>query len=203
MEDFDDFDDSFDGDEFMDDDSDFDENFEPEDSTDHGPEFEDEHMDDACDDQIPIEDAVVLGGTMMGWAYEEGLDDEAYRNVLETQAGVRSAKNLNHRGFRAVMKHFEASGFRPRPIARQPLPSNRSRMATARQIRKIYAQWATLEGCWYETGNYWKTLRGFLKKRFRVKHEKFLTLGKAGQVIEALKSIGSRIIHDGKCIVKR
>ena len=133
-------------------------------------------------------------------AKQLGLDDEAYRNVLETQAGVRSAKDLNHRGFRAVMKHFEACGFRRRSTA---LPSNRSRMATARQIRKIYAQWATLEGCWYETGNYWKTLRGFLKKRFRVKHEKFLTVGKAVQVIEALKSIGSRIIHDGKCMLRR
>ncbi|UCD88496.1 MAG: regulatory protein GemA [Desulfobacterales bacterium] len=136
-------------------------------------------------------------------AKELGLDDEAYRKVLQTQAGVRSAKHLNHRGFRAVMKHFETRGFQPRSAARRPMPSNRARMATAGQIKKIYAQWATLEGCWYETGSFWKTLRGFLQKRFRVKHEKFLTLEKAGQVIEALKSIGSRIMHNGKCMVKK
>ena len=80
MEDFDDFDDSFDGDDFMDDDSEG--NFGSEDSLDDDPEIEDESTDDVCDDDFTMEDAVVLGGTMIGLAYEEGLE-EAERRKLE------------------------------------------------------------------------------------------------------------------------
>ena len=122
-----------------------------------------------------------------------GLGDDTYRDVLEAHAGVRSAKDLDYNGFRAVMKHFEQCGFKQQKISNQQSAiSNRPGMATVAQIRKIYALWQTLEGSWYERRNYWKALRGFLRKRFRVDHENFLTPEKAHQVIEAIKSIGHR-----------
>ena len=42
-----------------------------------------------------------------------GLDDEAYRDLLEVEAGVRSARDLDARGFRAVLRRLERLGFRP------------------------------------------------------------------------------------------
>ncbi len=79
MEDFDDFDDEFGDDSFEDG---FDNDFGPEDSLDDDGEIEDAPRDNDCDDDFTMEDAVVLGGTMMGLAYEEGLK-EAKRRKLE------------------------------------------------------------------------------------------------------------------------
>ena len=76
---FDDFDDGFEDSDFMDD---SDGDFEAEDSLDDDGGIEDEPTDDMCDDDIPMEDAVFIGGTMMGWAYEEGIE-EGKRRKLE------------------------------------------------------------------------------------------------------------------------
>jgi len=120
-----------------------------------------------------------------------GLDDATYRDVLEAYGGARSSTGLDYEGFLAVMGHFEKCGFESKH--RHPSPVTRhSSMASDGQIRKIKAMWMTLAGTYYEQGKEWKALRGFLKKRFRVDHENFLTPGKAGQVIEAIKSIGRR-----------
>ena len=84
MENFDDFDNGFDEDEFMDDDSfedSFDENCEPEDFSDDTSEMEDDISgDDVCDDEFTMEDAIFLGGAM-GYAYEEGLEEAARRRL--------------------------------------------------------------------------------------------------------------------------
>jgi hypothetical protein len=82
MDDFyDDFDDDFseDGDDFMDDSEGV---FEPDDPFDEDSGIEEGPTEDICGDKIPMEDAVFIGGTMMGWAYEEGLED-AERRKLE------------------------------------------------------------------------------------------------------------------------
>jgi len=120
-------------------------------------------------------------------AKELGLDEETYRDALQANAGVRSGKELDYRGFKAVMAHFERAGFKRHE------PANRSGMATAAQIRKIYVLWWSLGGSYYRVGSEWKALRGFLKKRFRVDHENFLSFEKARQVIEAMKKIGDRV----------
>ena len=86
--DFDDFDDDF-GDDFSDNGNDFmddsDDDFGSEDSLDDDSEIENEPTgDDICDDEITVEDAVFIGGTMMGWAYEEGVE-EGKRRKLERE----------------------------------------------------------------------------------------------------------------------
>ena len=122
-----------------------------------------------------------------------GLDEETYRDVLEAYGGVRSSTGLDYEGFLAVMRHFEACGFKSREQgAGSREKGTRPGMASDGQIRKIKAMWLTLAGTYYAQGKEWKALRGFLKKRFRVDHENFLTPGKAGQVIEAIKAIGTR-----------
>lgn len=121
-----------------------------------------------------------------------GLDEATYRDALEAYGGVRSSTGLGYKGFLAVMEHFEKAGFKSKKTRHSSLVTRNSSMASDGQIRKIKALWLTLAGTYYEQGKEWKALRGFLKKRFRVDHENFLTPGKAGQVIEAIKAIGGR-----------
>lgn len=115
-----------------------------------------------------------------------GLDDDTYRDMLEAQAGVRSAKALDWEGFRAVMRHLEKAGFRGSS------KQERAGYASRAELNKIRVMWHGLAGTYYEPGKEAAALRGFLKKRFHVEHERFLTGAKARQVIEALKSIASR-----------
>ncbi len=137
-----------------------------------------------------------------------GLGEDEYRDALEAHAGVKSAKDLNGKGFLAVMKHFEAcgferkrsafkvqgSGFRDEPATAAPGTglTQRPGMATEKQVKKIYAMWWAMPAGYYEKGRQLQALRGFLKKRFRVEHENFLTFKTAHGVIEAIKQLGIR-----------
>lgn len=120
-----------------------------------------------------------------------GLDEETYRDALQAYGGVRSSIDLDYEGFLQVMGHFERSGFKDRRQTTDDGRRTRPGMATDAQIRKIKAMWLALDN-YYEKGVEWKALRGFLKKRFRVEHENFLTFRKAASVIEALKAIAGR-----------
>ena len=115
-----------------------------------------------------------------------GLDDATYRDMLEAYDGVRSAKDLSLHGFRQIMNCFVDAGFGTKLL-------ERSGMATPSQIRKIYASWWALSGSYYDEGQERTSLKGFLKKRFAVDHEKFLTFKKANAVIEAIKRIKGRL----------
>lgn len=64
-----------------------------------------------------------------------GLDDDAYRTLLWTVARVRSAKDLDEYGRRAVLDHFRARGWKPAVRGR----GGRSRLPADRQAlrRKV------------------------------------------------------------------
>lgn len=123
------------------------------------------------------------------------LDDDSYRDALEAHGGARSSKGLDFRGYLAVMKHFERCGFervnKNLKSEISDLRSSRAGMATEKQKKKIYALWWSLRG-YYEKGNEYKALRGFLKNRFNVEHERFLDFETAHNVIEAIKAISRR-----------
>ena len=88
-----DFDDDFDDGDFMDDSEG---NFEMDDPFDEDSGIEGDHAgDDMHDDDIAMEDAVFIGGTMMGWAYEEGLE-EGKRRKLEKKMNDDRDKRNNH-----------------------------------------------------------------------------------------------------------
>jgi phage gp16-like protein len=123
---------------------------------------------------------------------ELGLDDGTYREMLFAWGKVRSSKDLNSNGYAAVLAHLKKSGFKMRTRKQMFKNSHRPGMASDGQIRKIYALWWTLSGSYYESGKEFSALRAFLRARFRVDHENFLTPEKAHQVIEALKKIGVR-----------
>jgi len=79
MDDFyDDFEDGFDDGDFMDG---SDGDFEMDDPFDEDSEIEEEPTDDMKNDEIAMEDAVFIGGSMMGWAYEEGLEEARRRRL--------------------------------------------------------------------------------------------------------------------------
>ena len=40
---------------------------------------------------------------------ELGLSDDEYRDILQRETGVRSAKDLDDKGFRRLMRYFTAS----------------------------------------------------------------------------------------------
>lgn len=56
-------------------------------------------------------------------AKQLGLDDDAYRAMLWTVARVRSARDLDEGGRRAVLEHMKARGFKTRRKGR-PTPSD-------------------------------------------------------------------------------
>ncbi len=120
------------------------------------------------------------------------LDEDSYRDVLVAHGGVSSSTKLDHQGFKKVMKHFEACGFKSKGARHTAQGKGRPGMATDRQIKKIYAMWWALGGSYYIKGQERKSLRAFLKKRFRVDHENFMGFDTAGKVIEALKAITDR-----------
>jgi len=124
-----------------------------------------------------------------------GLDDDSYRDALEAYGGVRSSVDLDYKGYKAVMAHFEKCGFKRKGGSRAPArKKTRPGMATDKQIKKIYALWWSLGGAYYDRGRELKALRGFLKKRFGVDHEQFLEFPKAIDVIEGIKAIAERTV---------
>jgi hypothetical protein len=139
------------------------------------------------------------------------LSDDEYRGALLAHGDADSAKSLDYKGFRAVMMHFERCGFKQlskqshkqstaypvRPESVEGRPYGRPGMATDKELRKIYASWWALGGSYYERGQELRSLRGFLRKRFRVDHENFLSSRQAWQVIEGIKGIGGRLKVEG------
>jgi len=123
-----------------------------------------------------------------------GLEKDAYRDALYAHAGVRSAKDLDYKGFKAVMEHFEKSGFQgtQKKNRSQKRKNARPGMASEPQLKKIFALWFSMPAGYYDPGKEFDALRGFLKKRFGVEHENFLKFKTAHKVIEALKSIVRR-----------
>lgn len=63
---------------------------------------------------------------------EQGLDDDAYRDLLWEVAGVRSAKDLTAEGRRKVLAKF---GPRPKAPARKPW----GKRSADPMVRKVYA----------------------------------------------------------------
>ena len=125
-------------------------------------------------------------------AKQIGLDDDTYRDVLHAQAGVRSSKDLDRRGFKRVMLHFQKCGFVTKDPESKP---NRPGFATQHELNLIKILWHKLEGTYYKQGAETRALRGFLKKRYHIDHENFITSAQAYNVIEAIKSI---VIRKGK-----
>ena len=89
-----------------------------------------------------------------------GLDDEAYRDLLQRAAGVRSASDLDQLDYRRVLAEFARLGFVPRhrsgrPGTTDPAPDREP------QLKKIGALLA-------ELGLPWAYADGMAKQMFKV-----------------------------------
>lgn len=135
-----------------------------------------------------------------------GMDDEAYRLMLESVAGVSSARDLDTEGMEKVMIHLKACGFRKVPgrhehsgfVARKSAYrtelGERPGMATPGQLAAIESEWDAMQWYWAQGGfgNRDLALRGFLKKRFQASDLRFLSFTQAEKAIMAIKAIQKR-----------
>lgn len=108
---------------------------------------------------------------------ELGLSDEDYRDILERETGVRSAKDLNPQNFQRLMRYFTRSGYYR--INQYGL--------TFRQ--KAYINHLKKEIGWDE-----QHLNNFLAKYFKKPAVVKLSKKEASKVIEALKNIYQRTV---------
>ena len=116
------------------------------------------------------------------------LEDDRHR-IQEVFGGSRSLKTMSQYGWEELVRHLEACGFRSSLHLDPPPPRAEGK---GKLTRKIYALWDELEGSYYEPKNKRRALRGFLKKRFHVDHERFLDVETAIKVVEAIKAIRQR-----------
>ncbi len=106
---------------------------------------------------------------------ELGLTDDEYRNILQQEAGVRSAKDLDDQGFQRLMHYFTRSRhYRDRRDG-----------ITFRQ--KLYIKYLVQDLGWDSSH-----FRNFLKKYYRKSDIAGLTKKEASKVIVALKKILAR-----------
>lgn len=106
---------------------------------------------------------------------ELGLSDDDYRDILERETGVRSAKDLDEKGFRRLMRSF--AGSRQYRINRYGL--------TFRQ--KLFIKHLVRDLDWDD-----HHFRNFLKKYYKKTVVDALTRKEASSVIESLKNILKR-----------
>lgn len=103
---------------------------------------------------------------------ELGLSDQKYRDILEKVTGIRSAKDLDDRGFRKLMNYFARSKYyRINPEG-----------LTFRQ--KMYIKNLKEQLIWNEVH-----FTNFLKKYYKKPTIESLTKKEASKVIESLKNI--------------
>ena len=103
---------------------------------------------------------------------ELGLADEEYRDILQMVTGVRSAKDLDDRSFRKLMRYFAASKY---------YRLNRFGL-TFRQ--KLFIEHLTEDLGWDKDH-----FKNFLNKYYKKKNIYALTKKEASNVIESLKNI--------------
>ena len=119
---------------------------------------------------------------------ELGISEDDRHLIQEEIGGARSLKKMTEAGWRALVRHFEERGFKS-PLRDGPEPAGDGK---TRLLRKLYAEWHDLAGVYYEPGKERAALRGFLRKRFGVDHERFLAAERCIKAIEAVKAIRKR-----------
>ena len=130
-----------------------------------------------------------------------GLDDDLYREMLMT-FGVQSSKNLTDTEagifievLEAKAEKFENWVKRPKKYADLYRDEN---MATQAQLRYI-------EGLWKEVAYFddeifnKKSLRKFLKSKFKIDDIMFLTKAKATKVIQGIKGMKASLEKKNMC----
>lgn len=111
-----------------------------------------------------------------------GMDDDSYRSMLLSIAGVTSAKELDALGASQVLRHMERCGFRPiQYFGRRPVVSS----GREAQMKKIEALLA-------EAGRPWSYVNGMVKRICKVDAIAFCDNEMLGKLIAALQIDANR-----------
>ncbi|MAO56703.1 MAG: hypothetical protein CMM61_13545 [Rhodospirillaceae bacterium] len=119
-----------------------------------------------------------------------GLDDDTYRDVLETVTGKTSCRDIDAAGLSAVLDHFAARGWAPGKVAgADKRRQNFRARSTKKYVRLIYVYWRLLTeaGVTNKAG-----LDAFVKRQTKVDSVEWLSAAQGNQVIEALKEMARR-----------
>jgi phage gp16-like protein len=105
-----------------------------------------------------------------------GMDDDTYRAMLRSVAGVDSSAALNPVGMAKILAHLERCGFKPKakPGKRPSVTGNRAGL-----IGKIEAQLA-------DVGRPWSYAEGMAKRMFKVEKLDWLDAEQLGKIVAAL-----------------
>ena len=120
-----------------------------------------------------------------------GLDDDLYREMLMS-FGVCTSKDLTFSEAGVLLDILETKAVEKSLWKREPKKyedmERGTKMATPPQLRMIKGMWRDV--CYFDNDNFAnKSLRKFLKSKFKVDDIRFLTKAKANKVIQAIKGI--------------
>jgi phage gp16-like protein len=108
-----------------------------------------------------------------------GLDDDAYRALLQRVTGKRSARSLSEGELGRVIDEMRSKGFTPkRSTAR----------SDKRHVRLIFALWNELRAAGKLREPERSALRSFVRRMTGVEDPEWLSPKQANVVIEALKA---------------
>ena len=121
-----------------------------------------------------------------------GLEDDLYRDMLFS-FGVCTSKDLTFTEAAVLLdiletKAVERNLWKKEPKKYEDMKNRSSKMATPPQLRMIKGLWREI--CYCDNDKFAdKSLRKFLKAKFKVDDIRFLTKNKAVKVIQAIKGI--------------
>jgi phage gp16-like protein len=110
------------------------------------------------------------------------LDDDTYRAMLRSVAGVESAKDLTPEGAAKLLRHMERCGFQPIKSAHR-----RPRVAASRS-----AQLGKIEALLADAGRPWEYINGMVKRICKVDAIEFCDGEMLGKLIAALQADAKR-----------
>lgn len=124
-----------------------------------------------------------------------GLDDDLYRDMLMS-FDVQTSKDLTFTEAKILVEILEEKAIAMKKWVKQPLKYsdlNRiEKMATQAQLRMIESMWREI--CYFDNDEFAKkSLRKFLRSKFKTDDVMFLTKTKATKVIQAIKNINKNI----------
>lgn len=114
-----------------------------------------------------------------------GLDDDTYRDFLETLTGKRSASELSHGELDKVVAAFKKEGW-------QPEKNNLYADSATRQQRMVFALWIELSRAGVIEDNSRAALNTFVKRQTGIDSLTWCSPSDLNLIIEGLKSMCHR-----------
>lgn len=114
-----------------------------------------------------------------------GLNDEAYRDMLNDRYHVRSSKELNPQQRFQLIKELREK------VHSNVQKFNDQHLATPRQLRAIEAMWAKVSRA-TTAADRKKALDAFVKRLTGIDHVRWITMHDAQTLIKAIQAMGAK-----------